>query len=56
MTIKDSGFLIKGKYDDNIPKVFSPFWGTSDMENIHTTFHTPEATTKQKQTPSKKIH
>ena len=33
-------------YNNNIPKAYSPFGSTSDMEHIHTTSHTPEATTK----------
>ena len=32
----------------NIPEMFSPFGGTSDMEHIHTTYHTPKANSVQK--------
>ena len=34
--------------NNNIPEIFSPIGGTSDMEHIHSAIHTPEATTKIK--------
>ena len=34
--------------DNNVPEMFSPFGGISDMEHILTAFHTPELTTKSK--------
>ena len=40
---------------NNIPVVFSPFGGTSDMEHIHTTIHTPEATSKTNSVQKDKI-
>ena len=34
--------------NNNILEACSPFGGTSDMEHIHTTYHTPPTTTKTK--------
>ena len=49
-----SGILLY-YYNNNIPEACSPFGGSSDMEYIHTTYHTPLKTTKTNSVQKDKI-
>ena len=44
--MKLKGIVAGYKQSNNIPEAYSPFGGASDMEHIHTTYHTPLTTTK----------